>query len=170
MAALAFERLQQMHLAARSLTGGGLWILKGFQREVIHNFDCISSSWRDAVHTFCNSVNGPLFLIYTRIFPPLLIIYIDFITLLESLSKMITIGEAIGKNKYRPIIFLKSRAARSCSVSGFLFFFFLWNVSKLNKAAPGWPGLRSMTERLALFPAHLQPETRAAKRPVAVRP
>lgn len=44
MATLAFERLQQMHLAAHLLTGERLWILKGFQREVIHNFDCISSS------------------------------------------------------------------------------------------------------------------------------
>lgn len=43
-------RLQQMHLAAHLLTRERLWILKGFQREVIHNFDCISSSWRDAVY------------------------------------------------------------------------------------------------------------------------
>lgn len=86
MAALAFERLQQMHLAAHLLTGERLWILKGFQREVIHNFDCISSSWRDAAHTLSNSANGPLFLIYIRIFP----LNIDFIALFASLSKMIT--------------------------------------------------------------------------------
>lgn len=112
MATLAFERLQQMHLAAHLLTGERLWILKGFQREVIHNFDCISSGWRDAVHTLSNSVNGPLFLIYIRIFPPL-IIYIDFITLFESLSKMITIGEADEKQWINNLWFLNSEISVS---------------------------------------------------------
>lgn len=33
-----------MHLAAHLITAERLWILKGFQRKVIHNFDCNSSS------------------------------------------------------------------------------------------------------------------------------
>ncbi len=84
-----------MHLAAHLLTGERLWILKGFQREVIHNFDCISSSWSDAagLHAFSNSVNGPLFLIYIRIFSPNSLHWF-YHPVWESL---ITIGEAVKK-------------------------------------------------------------------------
>lgn len=34
-----------MHLASDLLTAERLWSLRGFQRDVIHNFDCISSSF-----------------------------------------------------------------------------------------------------------------------------
>ena len=52
--------LQQMHLAAHLLTGERLWILKGFQREVIHNFEGVQP------RAFSNSVNGP---VISNLFP-----------------------------------------------------------------------------------------------------
>lgn len=49
-----------MHRAAHLLARGRLWILKGFQREVIHNVDDIFTHRREGVHVAFNPVNGPL--------------------------------------------------------------------------------------------------------------
>lgn len=134
MATLAFERLQQMHLAAHLLTGKDCGFLKGFQREVIHNFfffACIFPSWREAANACFNSTNCLLFLIYMPIFPPWIYtsvwLFCSKVILKESLA------------------FWSILAAAAWSRS------FLQNVSELNKAASVWPSVRSMTEQLALF-------------------
>lgn len=58
-----------MHHAAHLLARERLWILKGFQREVIHNFDDISTHRREGVHVVFNPVNGPLISnLYSHIF------------------------------------------------------------------------------------------------------
>lgn len=59
-----------MHHAAHLLARERLWILKGFQREVIHNFDDISTHQREGLHMVSNPVNGPLMSnLYSRISP-----------------------------------------------------------------------------------------------------
>lgn len=54
MATLAFERLQQMHLAAHLLSRERLWILKGFSTRGDSQFDCIFSQVEGMqyTHTF----------------------------------------------------------------------------------------------------------------------
>lgn len=59
-----------MHPAAHLLARERLWILKGFQREVIHNFDNISAQRSEGVHMVSNPANGPLISnLYSRIYP-----------------------------------------------------------------------------------------------------
>lgn len=59
-----------MHHAAHLLARERVWILKGFQREVIHNFDDISAHRGAGVHMVSNPVNGALISnLYWRISP-----------------------------------------------------------------------------------------------------